>query len=90
MACAKTIGPVHADFEHDKSDLDAGKKIGAPVHVIWGSQGIAAAGAKPLAIWKNWATQVTGESVEAGHFMREEAPEATQKAILRFLAPPAG
>jgi haloacetate dehalogenase len=88
--CEDYRAGAYADFEHDKSDLDAGKKIAAPVHVIWGSRGIAAAGAKPLDTWKHWATQVTGEEVEAGHFMCEEAPEATQRAILKFLAPPAG
>ena len=83
--CEDYRAGAYADFEHDKSDLEAGKKITTPVHVIWGSRGIAAAGAQPLKIWKNWATQVTGEAVEAGHFMCEEAPDPTQKAILKFL-----
>ena len=33
-------------------------------HVIWGSRGIAAAGAKPLDTWKTWATQITAKAVE--------------------------
>jgi haloacetate dehalogenase len=77
---------AYADFDHDKSDLDAGRKITTPLHVIWGSRGIAASGAQPLIVWNHWAAQVTGEAVEAGHFMCEEAPDATQTALLKFLA----
>jgi haloacetate dehalogenase len=84
--CEDYRAGAYADFEHDKSDLDAGKKITTPLHVIWGTRGIAAAGAQPLIIWRDWAMQVTGEAVEAGHFMCEEAPDATQRAILKFLA----
>jgi haloacetate dehalogenase len=84
--CEDYRAGAYADFEHDKSDLDAGKKITTPLHVIWGSRGIAAAGANPLDVWKSWAVQVTGEAVEAGHFMCEEAPHATQRAILNLLA----
>jgi haloacetate dehalogenase len=84
--CEDYRAGAYADFEHDKSDLDAGKKITTPLHVIWGSRGIAAAGANPLDVWKSWAMHVTGEAVEAGHFMCEEAPRATQRAILNFLA----
>jgi pimeloyl-ACP methyl ester carboxylesterase len=84
--CRSRREAAYADFEHDKSDLAAGKKITTPIHVIWGSRGIAAAGANPLDVWKSWAMHVTGEAVEAGHFMCEEAPRATQRAILNFLA----
>lgn len=84
--CEDYRAGAYADFEHDKSDLNAGKKIAAPVHVIWGTRGIAAAGANPLDTWRNWATQVTGEGVEAGHFMCEENAEATQQAMMKFLA----
>ena len=41
--------------------------------------------AAPLAIWKEWATDVTGAPIDSGHFLAEENPDATAKAMLDFL-----
>jgi haloacetate dehalogenase len=75
-----------ADFDHDKADLDAGKKIPVPMLALWGDTGIAQSAATPLDTWKNWATDVRGGPVNSGHFLTEEAPEATAKALLEFFA----
>lgn len=83
--CEDYRAGAYADYEHDKNDHEAGKKITAPVHVIWGTRGIAAGGGKPLDTWRKWATHVTGEAVEAGHFMCEENADATQRAMMKFL-----
>jgi haloacetate dehalogenase len=74
------------DVEHDREDLDRGTKIPIPFHVIWGSRGIAAAAATPVQTWQRWASAVTGEEIEAGHFMCEENPTATAEAILSFMS----
>jgi haloacetate dehalogenase len=60
--CEAYRGRSYADFEHDKSDLDA-KKLTTPFHVMWGSRAIAVASTNPLDVWETWATQVTGEAV---------------------------
>ena len=39
----------------------------------------------PLAIWKEWADNVTGSAIDSGHFVCEENPDATVKAMLAFL-----
>ena len=73
------------DFEADSKDLEAGKKIAAPTCVVWGSAGFPGQSGSPLDIWRDWCDEVEGEAVDCGHFVVEEAPEATMKAMLPFL-----
>jgi haloacetate dehalogenase len=75
-----------ADFEIDKKDHDAGKKTTIPLLALWGDAGIASAAATPLDTWKTWATNVTGMPVDSGHFLTEENPDVTAKALRAFFA----
>ena len=75
---------AYADFEIDKADREAGKKITIPMLALWGDAGIASAAATPLDTWKKWATNVSGAPVDAGHFLTEENPDATAKALQEF------
>ena len=83
--CEDYRAGAYADYEIDKADLDAGKKITIPMLALWGDVGIASAAATtPLDTWKNWATNVTGAPVDSGHFLTEENPEVTAKALREF------
>lgn len=82
--CEDYRAGAHADFDIDKADRDAGKKITIPVLVLWGDAGIAAAPATPLDTCKNSATNVSGGPIDSGHFLTEENPDATGKALLEF------
>ena len=77
-----------SDWDADRDDADAGRKIAAPTYVIWGSHGIPAAGESPLAIWEDWADNVDGHPVDGGHFVCEEAPDETLAALLPFFEDP--
>jgi haloacetate dehalogenase len=68
----------------DDADLTAGRKIEAPLLALWGATGIPAKGEGPLAVWRRWASNVSGSGIECGHFLPEEAPEATTKALAAF------
>lgn len=74
-----------ADFAHDSADF--GKQtIGCPVLVLWGSGGIARRSSDPLAAWRPWATDLRGQAVaDCGHFLPEEAPDRTRRALEEFL-----
>jgi haloacetate dehalogenase len=85
-ACEDYRAGAYADFEHDKADRDAGNRITVPMLALWGGAGIAASGATPLDIWRNWATDVRGAAVDAGHFLAEENPQATADALLKFFS----
>lgn len=44
----------------------------------------------PLAIWKNWATDVQGHGIDSSHHIAEQAPDQLTAALTTFLHPPAG
>jgi haloacetate dehalogenase len=75
-----------ADYAYDKADHDAGNKITIPLLALWGDVGIATAAATPLDTWKTWATDVRGMPIDSGHFLCEENPDATAKAMLEFFS----
>ena len=75
-----------ADYAYDKADHDAGNKITIPLLALWGDVGIATAAATPLDTWKTWATDVRGMPIDSGHFLCEEDPDATAKALLEFFS----
>jgi len=83
--CEDYRAGAFADFEHDKADRDAGHQIPVPMLALWGDAGIAQSAATPLDTWKMWAKDVQGASVDAGHFLTEEAPEQTATLLLEFL-----
>ena len=68
----------------DDADRAAGRKIAAPMLALWGAKGIPAKGESPLAVWRRWADRVEGHGIEAGHFLPEEAPQATAAALVEF------
>jgi haloacetate dehalogenase len=75
------------DRNHDEADLAAGHKIEAPLLVLWGNAGIPAAGNPdaPLGVWRQYALDVRGQALAGGHFLPEENPADTLKALLEFL-----
>jgi haloacetate dehalogenase len=75
------------DLAHDEETLASGKKIACPLLAIWGAAGgIPAETDGPLATWREWAINVQGFALDSGHYLAEEAPEATAKALLEFFA----
>lgn len=74
-----------ATYDVAADEADRGqKKIACPVQVLWGSKAALAAWYDVLAIWREWADDVQGHPIEAGHFIPEENPEATLKAFREF------
>ena len=78
--------PGGADVINDAADRKAAKTIGCPLLALWGGAGIANETGGPLAIWKQWAPQATGQPIDSGHFLTEENPDATAKALLDFFS----
>ncbi|MDR3494137.1 MAG: alpha/beta hydrolase [Ancalomicrobiaceae bacterium] len=80
----------------DAADHAAGRTIACPVMALWGGAGFpaertGAAGeeASPLSIWRQWADQVSGHSIDAGHFVVEENRQETLDRLMPFLHAPA-
>jgi haloacetate dehalogenase len=72
------------DSENDRLDHVNGKRITCPALILWSEKGLAASFGDPLAIWKNWANDVTGTALPCGHFLMEEAPDIVLGELVSF------
>ena len=74
------------DLEHDEADAAAGHRVTCPLLVLWGSKGVVGTGPDDvLAVWRERADDVTGQAVDAGHFLVDERPAETVAALRAFL-----
>lgn len=73
------------DLANDRADIAAGRKVTCPTQVLWGSRGIVGKHFRPLETWRDLVAAPTGEAIDAGHFLPEENPDATLRALLPFL-----
>jgi len=90
--CEEYRAAATIDREHDKADRDGGNRIMCPILTLWSSTGglnawYADEGG-PLALWRKWADDVSGRSVDGGHFFPEERPEETANELRNFFAAP--
>ena len=72
------------DLDHDRTDIAAGKKLQMPLRVLWGEHGLVHACFSPLKDWGKVASQVSGKTVNSGHYIPEEAPEELLAEALAF------
>ncbi len=70
------------DLTHDRHDTGL---LGMPLLVLWGAQGFVGQAYDLLATWREVADNVQGHAVPGGHFLPEESPDETLKALLEFL-----
>jgi haloacetate dehalogenase len=63
------------DLEHDRADRTAGRRVLAPLHVLWGERGTVGACFDVPALWRAAAARFSGRAVPAGHYIAEEVPE---------------
>jgi haloacetate dehalogenase len=76
------------DLEHDEVDAVAGRLVTCPALVLWGAEGFVGRSYDVLEAWGGYATDVRGHAVGGGHFLAEEEPDATVRALQEFLALP--
>jgi len=72
------------DLEHDRADR--GSKIKTPLLVLWGERSGQGSGYDMLAVWREHAENVNGQAIASGHFLPEEAPDETYRALHAFFA----
>lgn len=72
------------DLEHDRSDVQAGRKLSQPLRVLWGEHGIVGQCFDVLGLWRERAQQVTGRPVACGHYIAEEAPQVLLEEACQF------
>ena len=101
MAALRGPGHAHAICEeyraaagldrlHDAADRSSHRRITAPLLVLWSAEGPLGswytAQGGPVGVWKEWAENVRGQALEAGHFFPEELPDETIAALMQFFS----
>ncbi|MEZ5856800.1 MAG: alpha/beta hydrolase [Hyphomicrobiaceae bacterium] len=84
-SCEDYRAGATCDPEIDAADRKAGRTIAAPMLALWGAERKHGFVNKPIETWRPWCPHVTGEPIVSGHFLPEEAPEATLAALMPFL-----
>jgi haloacetate dehalogenase len=96
LRCARDPAAIHAmcedyragatyDFDLDRADRAAGKRIACPLLVLWGGRNdLEELFGDPLAVWGEWAHDVRGRALDCGHYLPEEAPDETYDELRRF------
>lgn len=82
-ACEDYRAAASIDLVHDEADL--GSRIACPLLVLWGEHGLMERHFDVQATWRERAEDVRGQRLPCGHFLPEEAPQDTLKALLAFL-----
>jgi haloacetate dehalogenase len=79
--CEDYRAGITCDCTFDEDDRKAGRKIQAPLLVLWGA---SRSRARLDEVWKAWADDVRGQPIDCGHFIPEEAPEPLLDQFLAF------
>ncbi len=70
------------DLVHDRADRD--RRLKMPLFLLWGRRSSQGSGYDVLAVWRDHAETVSGQAIDSGHFLPEEAPNETYRALRGF------
>jgi haloacetate dehalogenase len=84
--CADYRAAATTDLAHDDASAAAGEKVTCPTLVLWGEQSFVGQSYQPLEVWREYATDVHGRALPAGHFLPEEVPGLVLEELLAFLS----
>lgn len=84
-SCEDYRAAASIDLVHDEADAVSGRKIKCPLLVLWGARGVVERHHEVKQVWREYAWDVRGRSLECGHFLAEERPEETARRLSSFL-----
>jgi haloacetate dehalogenase len=74
------------DLELDQEDYAAGARVRQPLLALWGARSYVGRSFDVPAVWRSYANVVSGQAIDADHYLAEEAPAHTEVALREFLA----
>ncbi|WP_285031318.1 alpha/beta hydrolase [Mycolicibacterium sp. lyk4-40-TYG-92] len=81
--CEDYRAAASIDLVHDAAD--EGRMVECPLLILWGTRGVVGQLYRPLEVWRQYAGDVRGDGIDAGHFLAEERPDDTFAALDAFL-----
>jgi haloacetate dehalogenase len=86
--CEDYRAGLTVDRAEEESDRAAGRRVRCPTLFLWSEHDdMEELYGDPLAIWSDWAEELSGARIACGHHMAEEAPEALAAALREFFMP---
>lgn len=83
--CEDYRAAVTVDFEMDRADFEAGRKLERPVLVTWGEQSHTEKMFNPREAWPLYATNIVKFCpLPCGHYPAEQVPDQTYNELLGF------
>jgi haloacetate dehalogenase len=89
--CEEYRAAASIDRKHDRADRENKRRISCPVLVLWSARGsldtwyVNEGG--PIGLWRAWADDVRGHTIDGGHFFPEQAADRTAEALIAFFDP---
>ncbi len=83
-SCEDYRASAGIDLRHDEADLS--HKLTCPLLALWGEKGFVGRKYDVLTAWRERAQDVRGGGLPCGHYLPEEAPEATFTALHDFFS----
>jgi haloacetate dehalogenase len=88
--CADYRAAATTDLAHDRADADAGRRLGMPLLALWGTDSYVGRSFDVVEVWRAYAQDVVGSGIRSDHYVPEEAPDETARALIDFFAVPGG
>lgn len=77
---------LDVDRRDEEEDRRAGRTVACPTLFLYSTRDdMEQLYGDPLAVWRPWAPDLRGGTVESGHHMAEENPEDLSQALVAFL-----
>jgi haloacetate dehalogenase len=84
-SCEDYRAAASIDLVHDEADRELGRKVECPLLALWGGRGVMERTYDVEAVWREYALDVRGRPIDAGHFLAEEWPDETVQELRDFL-----
>jgi haloacetate dehalogenase len=84
-SCEDYRAAASIDLVHDEKDWNEARKAECPLLALWGGRGVVKKTYDVEAVWREYASDVRGKPLDAGHFLAEERPEETTREWRAFL-----
>jgi haloacetate dehalogenase len=81
--CEDYRAAASIDLVHDEADR--GRKVACPMLALWAEKGLMHRKYDVVAVWRDYAHQVSGKALPGGHFLPEEVPAETLAELRTFL-----
>ncbi len=83
-SCEDYRAAASIDLKHDEEDAHI--QVECPLLVLWGKKGFVNKTYDVLNVWREYAKQVMGKSLDCGHFLPEELPGEVVSELQDFFS----